>query len=128
MGSVRREIVIDRPAAEVWSAIRDIGNVHTALAPGFVVDTRLGDGFREVTFANGVTVTETIVDLDDDAMRLAYSAQGGVSSHHHAVMRVIPDGSASRLVWVTDMLPHSAATPIAAMVDKGCAAMISHLG
>ena len=36
MASIRREIVIEARPADVWDAIRDVGAVHTRLAPGFV--------------------------------------------------------------------------------------------
>ena len=51
-------------ASEVWSAVRDIGALHTRLVPGFVTDTKLEPGARVVTFVNGV-LREPIVALDD---------------------------------------------------------------
>ena len=40
MGSIRRELTTRARASDVWSAIRDIGALHTRLVPGFVVDTK----------------------------------------------------------------------------------------
>ena len=37
---------------------------YTRLVPGFVVDTRLEDGARVVTFGNGLVARELIVDND----------------------------------------------------------------
>ena len=51
MASIRITIPVDRPAAVVWSAVADVGEVHERLARGFVVDTQLHDGERVVTFA-----------------------------------------------------------------------------
>jgi hypothetical protein len=48
------------------AALRDVGALHTRLVPGFVVDTRLEAGARIVTFANGMTVREQIVTVDED--------------------------------------------------------------
>jgi Polyketide cyclase / dehydrase and lipid transport len=53
MASVRREILIDAPTADVWSALRDFGALHERLVPGFVVDTSLDGDVRVVTFFNG---------------------------------------------------------------------------
>lgn len=124
MASIRREILIDAAIDDVWAAVRDVGAVHRRLAPGFVTDTRLDGDARIVTFANGLVARELLVDINDEQRRVAYSVVGGAARHHHASMQVLSDGdNRSRLVWITDVLPHEIATPIAAMVDQGCAVM-----
>ena len=40
MATIRSELKTRAPASEVWSAIRDIGALHTRLVPGFVTDTK----------------------------------------------------------------------------------------
>ena len=66
MASIRREIRIDAAPGKVWDAVRDIGNIHKRLVPGFVTDCRMdGDEARIVTFGNGLVVKEIIVDRDD---------------------------------------------------------------
>src|SRR5437773_9053328 len=77
MASIRKEILINAHAADVWAAVRDVGAVHQRLAEGFVVDTRLDGSARTVTFANGLVLRELIVDVDDEARRLVYAAVGG---------------------------------------------------
>jgi hypothetical protein len=74
MASLRRDVLTEASTEVVWSAIRDIGALHTRLAPGFVVDTKLEPGARIVTFANGMIVREPIVAIDDVAKRLVWSA------------------------------------------------------
>src|ERR687889_593189 len=96
MASIHKEIAVDAPAAHVWSAIRELGSVHTRLARGFVLDTRLEGDSRLVTFANGITVRERIIDVDDRR---------------------------SRIVWVADLLPHDLAPTVDAMMEGGCAAI-----
>src|SRR5436190_17387142 len=103
MASIRKEILVDACPEDVWDVLRDIGALHTRLVPGFVVDARLEDGARVVTFGNGMIVRELIVDVDDKTSRLAYSAVGGRLSHHHASVQVFPEGRAgSRIVWTAD--------------------------
>ena len=41
MASIRKEFLIEAHSEDVWAAVRDVGALHTRLAPGFVVDTRL---------------------------------------------------------------------------------------
>jgi carbon monoxide dehydrogenase subunit G len=124
VASIRREFLIDARPEEVWDAVRDLGALHTRLVPGFVTDCKLEPGARIVTFGNGMTVKELIVDLDDKARRLAWSAAGGRLSHYNASMQVFPEGDQrTRAVWIADLLPNEMAQPIAAMIDAGCAAM-----
>jgi carbon monoxide dehydrogenase subunit G len=124
MASIRKEISIDVPAADVWAAVRDVGGVHERLARGFVTDTRLDGDARVVTFANGMVVRELIVDIGDDARRLAYAAVGGRATHHHASIQVYADGERrARIVWIVDVLPHGVAAPIGGMMEQGALAM-----
>jgi carbon monoxide dehydrogenase subunit G len=127
MASIHREALIDAPPAFVWSALRDVGAIHTRLAPGFVTDVKLEDGARIVTFGNGLVARELIVDLDDDARRVAWSVVGGAMSHHNASAQVFAEGGRSRFVWIADLLPHALAPAIAAMIDQGMATIQKHL-
>jgi Polyketide cyclase / dehydrase and lipid transport len=124
MASIRREIVIAAAPALIWDAVRDVGAVHRRLARGFVVDTRLEDGARIVTFANGAIARELIVDVDDAARRLVWSVVGGRMIHHNASLQIFAEGErSSRAVWIADLLPHDLAGPIGAMIEQGCAAI-----
>lgn len=124
MASIRREMLVKADPKRVWAAIRDVGAVHTRLAPGFVVDTRLEEGARVVTFANGLVARELIVDVDDDARRLVWAVVGGRFSHHNASLQVFADGGEScRVVWIADLLPDDLAGAIAGMIDQGMSTM-----
>ena len=99
MASIRREFLIEVAPENVWAAVRDVGALHWRLAKGFVVDTRLEDGARIVTFANGLIARELIVDIDDAARRLVWAAVGGRMTHHNASLQVFAEGEgASRAV------------------------------
>ena len=120
MASIRKEILVEARPDDVWSAVRDVGAIHTRLAPGFVVDTKLEDGARIVTFGNGLVVRELIVDADDAARRLVWAAVGGQLTHHNASMQVVAEGThRSRVVWIADVLPHEAAGYVAGLMDQG---------
>jgi carbon monoxide dehydrogenase subunit G len=123
VASIRREFLIDARPEEVWDAVRDIGALHTRLVPGFVTDCKLVEGARIVTFANGMTAKEVIVDLDDERRRLVWSATGERLAHHNSSAQVFAAGEKTRFVWIADLLPNEMAGPIAAMIDAGCAAM-----
>src|SRR5262245_55652067 len=124
MASIRKEILLESSAGEVWAAVRDVGALHHRLVPGFVVDTRLEPGARIVTFGNGMVVRELIVDLDDEARRLAWSARGGRLTHHNASVQVFDEGlGKSRLVWIADLLPDELAPDIRAMIEQAATVM-----
>jgi carbon monoxide dehydrogenase subunit G len=124
MASIYREIRLAAGAADVWDAVRDVGNIHQRLCPGFLTDCRMdGPDARIVTFGNGMTVKELIIDLDDKARRVSWSAVGGRLSHHNASMQIFPDGEGCRAVWIADLLPNDLAGAIAGMIDQGLAAM-----
>jgi hypothetical protein len=46
MASIRREARIAARPKTAWAALRDVGAIHTRLAPGFVTDTKLEKGAR----------------------------------------------------------------------------------
>jgi carbon monoxide dehydrogenase subunit G len=124
MASIHKEIRIQARPEKVWEAIRDVGAVHTRLAPGFVVDTRLEADARVVTFANGLVARELIVDIDDGARRLVWAVVGGRFTHHNASLQVLADGAEhSRAVWIADLLPHELAGDIGAMMEQGMGVM-----
>ncbi len=124
MGTVRKELTTRASGQAIWSAIQDVGALHTRLVPGFVIDTRLEPGARLVTFANGVTVREPIVTIDETARRLVWGAQGSLTTHYNASVQVFEDNATScRVVWIADFLPDSAAGAIDAAMSAGIAAM-----
>jgi hypothetical protein len=129
MASIRKQFSIAASADKVWQALRAVGEVHR-FAPGFVTDCRMdGDDVRVVTFANGFVTRELIVDLDDQARRLAYSARSERLQHHHATFQVMDDGPGRcTVLWIADVLPQAAAATVGAMMEQGAAAMSKALG
>jgi len=124
MASIHKDIPLDAPAHEVWDAVRDFGALHTRLVPGFVLDTKLDGDIRIVTFANGTTAREQLVDCDDERRRLVYAIAGERLKQHSASVQLIADGEGrSRMLWTVDVLPHDIAPYISSQMDQGAAAM-----
>lgn len=125
MASIHKEATIRVPAHALWDAVRDVGALHTRLVTGFVTDCKLdGSDARMVTFGNGMTVRELIVDVDDARRRIAWTAVGGRLSHHNASLQVFEAGAGEcRAVWIADLLPNEMAPAIAGMIEQGLAAM-----
>jgi hypothetical protein len=126
MASIRKEIVVEAPARQVWDAVRDVGAVHRRLVPGYVAETRIDGHVRTLILPNARVVRELIVDLDDASRRLAYAVVESRQpiTHHHASFQVFPEGlDRSRLVWITDLLPDSLAEEVRARVERGAEVM-----
>ncbi|MBW5248714.1 SRPBCC family protein [Streptomyces sp. P01-B04] len=126
MAHIRKEFLIDNAPENVWEALRDVGAVHARLAPGFVTDTRMEEDIRIVTFVNGVVAHELLVDIDEEARRVAYAVVGGslAPKHHHASMQVSADADGrSRFVWTIDVAPDELAGPIGEMAEQGALVM-----
>ena len=123
MASIRKEMTLRADPTKVWNAVRDVGAIHTRLAPGFVTDVKLETNARIVTFANGMTAKELIVDVDDAARRLIWSVVEGRPTHHNGSIQIFPEGEDCRLVWIADILPHELKNPIGAMMQHGMEAM-----
>lgn len=124
MASITKRIPLDAPAEQVWDAVRDFGALHRRLVPGFVLDAKLENDARIVTFANGTVVRELLVDCDDNAKRLVYAVISERIRQHSAAVQVIAAGDGRcELVWVVDVLPNEIAPYIANQMDAAAAAM-----
>ncbi len=128
MASIRIEMMLAADPAKVWDAVRDVGAIHTRLAPDFVSDVTMeGDAARIVTFQNGIVAKELIVDLDDTARRLVWSVVGGRMTHHNGSLQVFAEPAGCRMTWIADILPHDLKGPIRGMMQQGMDAMKKNL-
>jgi Polyketide cyclase / dehydrase and lipid transport len=124
MASIRKEISLNAAAANAWSALRDFGAVHIRVAPGFLIATSLEDDARVVTFGNGATARERLIDIEDAQMRLVYGVVGGRFVHDNTSVQIFDEGGARcRLVWIRDMLPNDFASEIAMMMEHAVRVM-----
>jgi carbon monoxide dehydrogenase subunit G len=122
MAYIRMEVKVNAAAATVWDAVRDPAALHTRLVPGLVSHTVMDGDTRVVTFANGVTVRERIIDVDDAERRLVWSIIGAPVTHHQGVMQVFEDGpQACRVSWDTDILPAALAERARPNMEMGLA-------
>ena len=123
MASIHKDIPVDADPDHVWAAVRNFGAVHR-LAPGFVVDTKLEDGARIVTFANGNVAREVLVDCDEARRRLVYAIVSERVTHYSASVQVFDAGPGrGRVSWIVDVLPNDIAPYISGQMDLGVLAM-----
>jgi uncharacterized protein YndB with AHSA1/START domain len=122
MATVCVEATVDVPAQRVWEAVADVGAVHRRLLPGRVADARIEGDVRILTMPDGARVRELILAIDHTIRRMAYTVTEGQRlplTYHHAAFQVFDEGDRSRLVWLTDVLPHAMADAVRARVERG---------
>ena len=123
MASIIKKIELPLPAAAVWKQVREVGNAQL-LFPGVVSACVLQGDERTVTFSNGVVLKERILSVDEESMRVAYSATGGRATHHNSSLRVVPlAADRCRVVWTTDFLPDDITPLVEGLCNAGLTAM-----
>jgi hypothetical protein len=122
MATVCAETIIDAPADRVWDVVADVGAVHQRLLPGRVAEARIEGDVRVLTMPDGAQVRELILAVDHSIRRMAYTVTEGRRlplTYHHASFQVFEEGGRSRLVWLTDVLPHALADVVKGRVERG---------
>jgi len=124
MATVQKELEIGQTRSVIWDAVRDVGAIHRRLVPGFVVECTLEGDSRLLKFANGMSIRELIVSVDDRTFRHAWSARGEPFTHHNASLQVFAQGDGrSRVVWIADLLPDSLVDKVGEMMSQGLSVM-----
>jgi carbon monoxide dehydrogenase subunit G len=95
-GTVRRELVFEVPADDVWAIV----GRPERLAEWFpgVAECRFEGDVRTVTLNTGISLDEHIVTNDDLLRRLQYRIVGGFFTEHITTLDVIELGEARCLV------------------------------
>jgi len=125
MARIVETIKIARSEADTWAAVGDIGGLERSV-PQLVARCEYDAeaNVRTVTFTNDVTLVEPIVAHDDEAMLIAWTAQGGTWDHHNASMQVTSgEGGGAQVQWIADVLPDSEEGVIRGIVQAGLAAL-----
>ena len=108
--------MIDIGIEPAWDALRRRRAAY-AFAP-VLTGARMADDVRTVHFANGMTVREQILDVDDERRRMAYVVLDAPGlTYHHASMQIDIAGPGA-FVWITDFLPAEAASNLQTLVDQ----------
>ena len=70
MTTLRKEVVVDTPADHAWSRLSDVRRTHELFA-GVLLDCHIDGDIRTVVFANGMTVVERLITIDDALRRIS---------------------------------------------------------
>ena len=114
-------------AEAAWSALREVGLAYRLFAP-VLVDGSIEGNVRTVRFADGLTVDEKIIAVDETRRRIAYTVMGTMFEHHSASMQIVPvDEANCRFVWISDFLPDAMAETVQPLVEQGSRALAKNI-
>lgn len=128
MASIHKAVVIDTGIEPAWEALRRVAEPHTLFAPVLTGASLRGD-VRTVHFANGMTIREQILDVDDERRRMSYVVldSPGLTYHHASMQIEIAGPGRCAFVWITDFLPAEAAANLQPLIDQGAEALKRNL-
>lgn len=115
LGSIRHEIVIDRPAATVWALAGDPARLHEWF-PG-ITSLTLDGKHRTITVGAGLSMPEEIVIHDHAARRFEYTITMPLFTFHRGTIDVIElDEERCMVVYSTEADPRT----MALVISGGC--------
>jgi hypothetical protein len=104
MGTVRREIVIERSADDVWAVLGDPATISEWF-PG-IADATVEGTTRVITTESGIPMPEEIITNDPLLRRFQYRLTGRLVQHHLGTIDVFDIGDGRSLVsYATDCVP-----------------------
>ena len=111
MASVRRQLIFDRSANDVWAIIGDPATVHTWF-PG-MADSTVDGNTRVITTVTGLSMPEEIITNDSIQRRFQYRVTSPIFTSHLGTIDVfdLEDGR-SLVSYSTDAEPDALALMI----------------
>lgn len=129
MTTLRSSVLLNHSASEVWNLVRDAPNISRWF-PAIVSSS--GDLTRRtVVLADGSSIVEDIVTLDDGLRRLQYRAVGGdlpITGHLGTVDVFEIDEERTLVSYSTEIEPAVLADAFHAAIDGAVANLPVHLG
>jgi polyketide cyclase/dehydrase/lipid transport protein len=112
LGSIRHQIHILRPAADVWELAGDPARLHEWF-PG-ITSCHVNGKIRVITLGSGLTMPEEILVNDAIQRRFQYRITAPLFNHHRGTIDVIDlDDDTCLVVYSTDADPRTMALTIA---------------
>jgi hypothetical protein len=110
-GTIRHEIRIARPAADVWALAGDATKLHVWF-PG-IVDCTVDGTTRTITTGAGIPMPEEILACDDNQRRFQYRLATPMVQYHRGTIDVIDlHDQTCLVVYSTDCDPRTMALVI----------------
>ena len=98
----------DNPAKLTDAQIVRIVENYYAAVDSRDADRIAGTYLPAPTTALQFNADEPIVTVDGRERRLAWSSEGGITTHYNASVQAMAEGERTRVVWIADFLPDTA--------------------
>lgn len=118
MATINLHTTLAVSPAELWKTVRDVGHVSAML--DVVTESSVAGDKRQCTLADGGHLDETILSIDEDHHRVAYTitASPFPIEAHAASMQVSDAGDGrSTFDWITDIKPDELAGALGPMLS-----------
>ena len=118
MASVYKQVTLNLSADKLWEMVADVANLSNLLDG--VQHSEVDGTTRSCTFADGAKLRETILGVDHENKRVAYTIlEAPFKLDFHAGSMQVRDAGdgKSTLVWAVDVLPEAMADPINGLLD-----------
>jgi hypothetical protein len=117
MASINLKTTLAVSADQLWAEVKDVGGVSGMLE--VIAESSLDGDQRSCTLADGGLLSETIMSVDDEHKRVAYTITESPFpiEAHAASMQVTDAGDGkSTFQWITDVLPDEMADGLGPML------------
>lgn len=129
MASINLKTTLALSADDLWAHVQDVGGISGLL--DIISDSSIDGDQRSCTMADGAELSETIISIDQDHRRVAYTITDspfGIQAHA-ASMQVSDAGNGkSTFHWITDVKPDELAGALGPMLAGSVAAMEQRFG
>lgn len=129
MASIHLETTLAVSPAKLWASVRDVEHLSNLL--NIVAESSLDGDKRSCTMADGSILAETILAVDDENRRVAYTitASPFPIEVHASSMQVFDAGNGkSTFRWITDIKPDALADGLGPMLKGAVTGLESQFG
>lgn len=117
MASINLQTTLAISPDDLWTEVANVGGLSGLL--DMVTESSIDGDQRSCTLADGAELAETIVAVDDENRRVAYTITGSpfpITAHAASMQVSDAGGGKSRFQWITDVKPDELAGPLGAML------------
>lgn len=129
MATIHLETELAVAPDQLWSTLRNVGAVSELL--NIVAESSIVGDKRSCTMADGAVLAETVLAVDDDHRRVAYTITDSPFpiEAHAASMQIFDAGNGrSTFRWITDIKPDALADGLSPMLIGAIAGMEEQYG
>lgn len=129
MATINVSTTLGVSADELWAMVKDVGGVSGML--DVITDSSLDGDTRSCTMGDGGQLTETILSIDDEHRRVAYTiTDGPFPIEAHAASMEVTDagGGRSTFRWITDVKPDAMADGLRPLMEAEIAQLVRRYG